>query len=177
MDNYAEFLQRLSNAEASLKERKGALGHVRSIVSSALEDNNFGHVQWAERRARLEGLLGSQEVAGRSGLRELHAVAINMESVFRARSERVGARLAAVQNRIDEIDGPLHDLQISKERLTSSRKVAEEREKLSRAVLGVVGTTEGVATAIPDMGLRDDLLAAREAVVLAEALLELKGGQ
>jgi hypothetical protein len=175
MDNYAEFLQRLNAAADSLKNRQNALVHVRSIVSAALDDNNHGYRQWTERRTRVEGLLGSADMAARPGLGELHAVAVNMESVFGARCERVGARLTTVQSRIGEIDGPLHDLQVSKEKLTSSQKVAEEREKLSRAVQGVAGTAEGVATVTSDAGLRTDLKAAREAVVLAEALLELKG--
>lgn len=177
MDNYAEFLERLNAAADSLKKRQDALGHVRSIVSAALKDNEHGYRQWAERRTRVEGLLGSREAAGRSSLGELHTVAINMESVFRSRCEHVGARLSAVQNRIDEIAGPLHDLQLSRDKLTSSQRVAEEREKLSRAVQGLAGTAEGIAAMTPDAGLRDDLKAAREAVVLAEALLELKGDQ
>ncbi|WP_139359476.1 hypothetical protein [Arthrobacter sp. SRS-W-1-2016] len=64
---------------------------------------------------------------------------------------------------------------MSKQKLTSSRKLAEERENLSRVVLGLAGTPDGSATATPDGGLREDLRAASEAVVLAEALLELKG--
>lgn len=175
MDNYAEFLQRLNTAEASLKSRQSALGHVRAIVSSALKDNDYGHREWVDRRVQLEDLIGSQGMAGRTGLSDLLAVAINMESVFEGRCVRVGARLTAINNRIAEIDRPLRDLQISKEKLTSSRRVAEERENLSRAVQGLAGTAEGVATVTPDEGLRDDLKAAREAVVLAEALLELKG--
>lgn len=175
MDNYAEFLHRLDAAAASLKKRQEVLEGVRSIVSSALADNRYGLENWAKRRGQVESLLRSQEAPGPPTLKELNAVAASMESVFRSRTERVESRLAAVQKRIDEINKPLHELRVSRERLTSSRRVAEEREKLNRAVLGLAGTVEGVATATPDGGLRDDLKAARQAVLLAEALLELKG--
>lgn len=175
MDNYAEFLQRLNAAETNLKKRQDALGHVLSVVSAAFEDNNYGNRQWAERVACLEKLISNPDIAARPSIKELHAVALNMESVFRTRRDRVGARLTAVQKRINEMNRPLKALNLSKQRLTASRRLAEEREKLSKAVQGVAGTADGSATATPDSGLRDDLKTAREAVVLAEALLELKG--
>ena len=175
MDNYAEFLQRLDAATESLKQRHDSLLRVRAVLSSVLFDNQSGYQQWADRQARVKGLLGSPDMAARPGLKDLHAVAVNMESVFRARSTNVEGRLAAVQARIDEIAGPLHDLQMSKNKLTTSRRIAEERENLARVVQGVAGTAEGAAVATPDAGLRDDLKAAREAVHLAEALLEVKG--
>ncbi|MGO4230150.1 hypothetical protein AB4Y72_14910 [Arthrobacter sp. YAF34] len=175
MDNYEEFLRRLDAAADSLKKRQDALSAVRSVVTSALDDNRHGHEEWAKRQAQVEVFLRGQGVPERSPLRELHAVATNMESVFRTRAERVDGRLAAIQKRINEISKPLHELQVSKEKLTTSRRVAEERAKLGLAVQGVAGTAEGVVTATPDSGLRDDLKTAREAVRLAEALLEVKG--
>lgn len=173
MDNYAEFLRRLDAADASLKERHKALGHVRAVAMKALEENDYGYRQWTQRQAEVEKFL-EDEKRNHRGLQDLKAVAANMQSVFRTRSERVGARLAAVDARIAELDGPLHDLKLSRVRLTTSRKVAEEREKLSRAVQNLAGTTEGADATVPNAGLSDDLKRAREAVVLAEALLELK---
>lgn len=76
---------------------------------------------------------------------------------------------------MDEISRSLNSLELSRQKLTASRRVTEERENLNRAVLGLAGTAEGFATPTPDGGLRDDLKTAREAVLLAEALLELKG--
>lgn len=174
MDNYAEFLQRLNTAAASLKDRHEALGRVRTVVAKALEENDYGYREWAQRLGQVEKLLASKATPDQTGLQELHTVASNMQSMFRTRSERVGARLAAVDVRIGELDGPIHDLNLSKVRLTTSQRMAEEREKLSRAVQGLAGTAEGADTVVPDVGLRDDLKRAREAVVLAEALLELK---
>jgi hypothetical protein len=176
MDNYAEFLHRLDAAAKSLKERREALGRARAVVSAALQDNDRGYQQWTRRLVQVEKLQAGNATGRQAGLQELQTVATNMQSMFRTRCERVGARLTAVDVRIREVDGPLHDLDVSKVRLTTSRRVAEEREKLGQTMQNLAGTTEGADTVVPDAGLRDDLRRAREAVVLAEALLELKEG-
>lgn len=177
MDNYAEFLHRLDAAAGSLKERHEALGRARKVVAAALESNDYGYREWTRRLDRVETLLAGQAATNRSRLQELRAAASSMQSMFRTRSELVGARLAAVDMRISELDGPLRDLNLSKVRLTTSRRVAEERENLGRAMLDLAGTAEGVDAVVPNAGLNDDLKRAREAVVLAEALLELKESQ
>lgn len=169
MDNYAEFLQRLDAAAESLKERHDALGRARELVSAALQDNDCGYQQWTQRLERVEKLKAGNTAAAQASLQEMQTVATNMQAVFRTRCERVGARLTAVDVRIREVGGPLHELNLSKVRLTTSRRVADEREKL-----GQTGTAEVVDAVVSDPGLREDLRRAREAVVLAEALLELK---
>lgn len=174
MDNYAEFMQRLDTAAASLKKRHHNLGKALSVITIAAHQNEFGLVQWTGRHARLEWLLGKNRAAS-PALTDLHAVSVKMVSVFRGRTQNVNARRAAVQGRLDEISRSLNSLELSKQKLMSSRRVAEERENLSKAVLGLAGAAEGFATSTPDGGLRDDLKTAREAVLLAEALLELKG--
>lgn len=176
MDNYADFLQRLDTAAKSLRERHEALGRAREVVAAALEGNDHGYREWTERLEKVETLLAGKTATDLRGLKELHGVAANMQSLFRTRSERVGARLAAVDSRIGELDGPLRELNLGKVRLTTSRRMVEEREKLGRAVQNLAGTTEGADAAVPDVGLSADLRKAREAVALAEALLELKEG-
>lgn len=176
MDNYAEFLHRLDAAAKSLTERREALGRARAVVAAALEHNVYGYRAWTQRLDQVGKLLAGQAATDSAGLQELHAVASNMQSMFRARSERVRSRLAAVDSRIGELDGPLHDLNLNKVRLTTSRRVAKEREKLGSAMQDLAGTAEGADSVVPDVGLHNDLKRAREAVVLAEALLELKEG-
>lgn len=175
MDNYAEFLERLDKAAASLKKRQAKLNHALLVVSYAATQNRFGYAEWATRHEKLEDLLAGKDVANTAALTDLHAISTNMVSVFQGRAERVTARLAAVQGRVDEINKSLNALERSKQKLTSSRKVAEERENLNKAMLGLAGTAEGIAGATPDGGLGDDLKSAREAVLMAEALLEVKG--
>ncbi|GAA4034775.1 hypothetical protein GCM10023063_18710 [Arthrobacter methylotrophus] len=175
MDNYAEFLERIDAAIANLTKRRLILMTAHDVVSSALAHNNSGLTQWAGRQIRLEELLRNGSTANGSGLKDLHEVSLKMASMFRGRAQRVAGRRDAIRARTDDVDRSLQDLRMSKQKLTSSRKLAEERENLSRIVLGLAGTAEGSTTASPDGGLRDDLRAASEAVVLAEALLELKG--
>ncbi|QOD06147.1 hypothetical protein [Pseudarthrobacter sp. BIM B-2242] len=173
MDNYGEFLQRLDTAAASLKTRQTKLNHILWAVRTAADQNDFGFDEWTKRNARLEALIAGGGAS--AGLTDLHGVSVNMKTVFRGRSERINARLAAVQAKIDQVSGSLHNLELSKQKLTSSRELAGERARLSEAMLGLAGTAEGIAVATPDGGLQDDLKTAREAVVLAEALLEVKG--
>lgn len=175
VDNYAEFLQRLDAAAGSLQKRHDDLVIVRSVVTSALLDNRHGATQWTRRQEQVEILLRSKQGPERPSLRDLQSVAAKMESLFNARTDLVNGRLAAIQMRIEEISKPLRDLRLSKEKLTRSRRVAEERENLNRAMLDLAGTAECQSVSTPDWGLREDLQSAREAVLLAEALLELKG--
>lgn len=49
MDNYAEFLERLKKAAASLKKRQARLNHVLRAVDSAAEQNRFGFNEWTKR--------------------------------------------------------------------------------------------------------------------------------
>ncbi|MHA7221651.1 hypothetical protein ACX80S_04920 [Arthrobacter sp. RHLT1-20] len=52
--------------------------------------------------------------------------------------------------------------------------VSQDREKLSGVLSALTGSTVSTS-ALPDMGLLSDLKDAREAVILAEALMEVKG--
>lgn len=143
--NYAEFLQRLDAAAASLQKRQDDLNAAWSVVAAVLADNRYGHVEWAKRKAQVESLLDNQQSPGRASLRDLHTVATKMEPLFQARAERVSGRVNAMRERIDEINKQLRDLRLSREKLTTSRRVAEERENLNRAVLDFAGTAEGIS--------------------------------
>lgn len=141
--------------------------------SHAAEQNQYGFDEWSARNSKLETLRTAKTAS--KELEDLHGISANMLNVFRGRSERVNARLAAVQSRVDKINSSLDSLQLSKQKITSSRQLAEERENLNKAMLGLAGTAEGIAVGTPDGGLQDDLKTAKEAVVMAEALLEVKG--
>jgi hypothetical protein len=52
--------------------------------------------------------------------------------------------------------------------------LSQDREKLSSIFSEIAGSTAATG-AIPDMGLLGDLKEAREAIILAEALMEVKG--
>ncbi|WP_133185433.1 hypothetical protein [Arthrobacter sp. Bz4] len=107
-------------------------------------------------------------------LTDLQDVARNMETMFRKRTDRINERLAVVQQRCDEIDRSLRELERSKLKLESSRMLHADRENLRKAMADLAGTPEASISEARDPLLRDELGDAREAIALAEALLELK---
>jgi prefoldin subunit 5 len=177
-DNYAEFIERLDTAKKNLSARRTALTESLMIVASLSDQNETGLQLWAQRRARADALLarhrGPPEDYG--SLSELHDIALKMESMFRNRTDRVGERLAAIQDRCDEIDASLGELQKSRDKLTTSRMLSQARESLNKAVAELSGAAyDGAVPPVADRGLQEDLRRAREAIILAEALLEVKG--
>lgn len=175
-DNYDAFLSRLDAATASLSTRAGALDKALAAVSMLLVPYESAVRKWERRRRhvgeQLAGHFGSPQ--SKSSLRELHDVAEKMESMLRGRVQRVQEKLSVMQGRREAIDKSLLDLELSRLRLNSSRMLSQDREKLSIIFSALAGSTVAVS-AHPDMGLLSDLREAREAVILAEALMELKG--
>ena len=53
--------------------------------------------------------------------------------------------------------------------------LALERENLRKVADDLSVSPEGIGLGFPDPGLRESLREAREAIILAEALLEVKG--
>ncbi|MBO1266456.1 hypothetical protein [Arthrobacter cavernae] len=175
-DSYAAFLARLDAATASLSTRAGSLDRALTAVSLLLGPYQSAVRKWERRRVHV-----SEQLARHSGtpqtytaLSELHDVAVKMESMLRARTLRVTEKLSVIQGRRDAIDKSLLELEVSRVKLNSSRMLSQDRENLSRAFSELAGST-GAAATIPDLGLRSDLKEAREAVILAEALMEVKG--
>jgi hypothetical protein len=175
-DNYDAFLSRLDAATASLSTRAGALDKALAAVSLLLGPYESAVREWEIRRRHV-----SRQLAGHSGspqshtaLNELHDVAVKMESMLRGRVQRVQEKLSVMNNRREAIDKSLLELELSRLKLNSSRMLSQDREKLSSVFSALAGSTVAVS-ALPDMGLLSDLREAREAVLLAEALMELKG--
>ena len=175
-DNYDAFLSRLDAATTSLSTRAASLDKALAAVSLLLGPSESAVRKWERRRHYV-----SEQLAVHSGspqsytaLCELHVVAGKMESMLRGRVQRVTEKLAVMQGRREAIDKSLLELELSRIKLTSSRMLSQDREKLSSIFSEIAGST--VATgAIPDMGLLSDLKEAREAIILAEALMEVKG--
>ncbi|WP_232082401.1 hypothetical protein [Arthrobacter sp. SO5] len=109
-----------------------------------------------------------------TALSELHEVAVQMESMLRSRVQRLTEKLAVMRGRREAIGTSLRELELSRVKLSSSRLLAQDREELSRIFSALAGSTDA-STARPDTGLLDDLREARKAVILAEALMEVKG--
>lgn len=95
--------------------------------------------------------------------------------MFRHRTRLVRDRLVVIEERWNKINESLQELQESKDKLTSSRMLAEERQKLGKALGDLAGSARtGMAVTVTDPELRNDLKHAHAAVTLAEALLEVK---
>ena len=97
-----------------------------------------------------------------------------MEAMLRGRVQRVTEKLAVMRSRREAIDNSLLELELSRVKLNSYRLLAQDRERLS-SVFSALTSSAAATSAQPDLGLLSDLKAAREAVVLAEALMEVKG--
>lgn len=176
-DNYAQFIEQLTAASKNLQARRASLNRTHELVTMLFNQNVLGLKLWEERRVKLSDLVASETISldKANSLRELHDVALEMKSMFLLRSQRVEEKKSAIKDRIDEINKSLLDLDRSKIKLHSSRMMMRDRENLSKAIAGVTGTPQGASAASSDPGLRDDLNEARRAIILAEALLELKG--
>ena len=175
-DNYDAFLSRLDAATTSLSTRAGSLDKALAAVSLLLEPYESAVRKWERRRHYVSEQLSAHSGSPQSytALCELHIVAGKMETMLRGRVERVREKLAVIQSRREAIDRSLLELELSRIKLTSSRMLSQDREELSGIFSELAGST--VATgAIPDMGLLSDLKEAREAIILAEALIEVKG--
>lgn len=175
-DNYDTFLSRLDAATTSLTTRAASLEKAVAAVGLLLAPYESAVRKW-ERRRRFVG----EHLAGHSGspqsrtaLTELHDVAAKMESMFRGRVQLIRDRLTAMHGRREAIRQSLQELESSRAKLHSSRMLSQDRDKLSSIFSSLAGSTIAVS-ALPDTGLLSDLREAREAILLAEALMELKG--
>jgi hypothetical protein len=176
VDNYEEFIGRLDAASAKLTVRRDTLDTTLEILTVLFRQNNAGLQLWEDRLLRCDALLAdSAKIPEReAGLIELREIALKMEPLFRNRTQRIDERLTVVRARRDEINKSLAGLEKSRMKLTSSRMLAQERENLSRVIGELVGTPDAAAVVNPDPGLRSDLQDARHAIILAEAILEVK---
>jgi hypothetical protein len=187
-DSYAAFLARLDSATANLTTRAASLDNAVKAVSLLVEPYTVALRGWERRRIHVGEQLalqfGSQSAtqsATPSGspqtftaLSELHDTARKMESMLGSRILHLTEKLAVMQGRREAIDKSLLELEVSRAKLHSSRMLSQDRDNLSRAFSELAGPTRAAAI-VPDLGLHNDLKEARQAVILAEALMEVKG--
>lgn len=175
-DNYRQFIEQLDTASRNLRARQDSLGRTLQIAGMLFRQNELGLKLWEERRTRLEKLISKQDLSPEKAesLRELHEVALRMESMFQLRTQRIREKQFMVAGSFDEIDKSLDDLDRSKLKLHSSRMLSRDHANLNRVIADLSGTAQ-YAPSSSDPGLREDLNEAKRAIILAEALLELKG--
>jgi hypothetical protein len=175
-DNYEEFLSRLDVATTNLSTRAAALDKAISAVTLLLGPYESAVRKWERRRVHVGEHLRNNPATPHTtpALTDLHDMAVKMESMLRARTQRVTDKLLVMQQRRAAIDKSLLELEMSRVKLNSSRMLSQDRERLGRVFSELAGSASAVDT-MPDLGLLEDLKEAREAVILAEALIEVKG--
>jgi hypothetical protein len=175
-DNYDEFLSRLDAATTNLSTRAAALDKAISAVALLLGPYESAVRKWERRRVHvgehLSRSAGTPQTT--TALRELLDMAVKMESMLRGRCQRVEDKLLVMQARRVAIDKSLLELELSRVKLNSSRMLSQDRERLGRVFSELAGSVDAVEP-LSDLGLLGDLEEAREAVILAEALIEVKG--
>lgn len=179
VDNYTEFIGRLDAAAGKLTPRRDALNNALGAAELLFNQNHAGLELWGQRLSLISQLLArntaTRQARRYSTLQELHDVAAKMEQMFTNRTQRVQGVCHAIRARRDRINTSLFELEKSRVKLTSSRLLALERENLRKVADDLSVPAEGIGLDFPDPGLRESLREAREAIILAEALLEVKG--
>jgi hypothetical protein len=177
-DNYAEFIARLDAATGKLAPRRDALGTALGAAELLFSQNQAGLELWGWRLSLISQLLAKHTTNGArrySTLLELHDVAAKMERMFTSRTQRVQGVCHSIRARRDQINTALFELEKSRVKLESSRMLAQDRENLRRAADDLSQPPGSNDLGFPDPGLRESLREAREAIAMAEALLEVKG--
>ncbi|MCT9869826.1 hypothetical protein [Paenarthrobacter aurescens] len=175
-DNYEAFLERLNDATTRLTTRLRSVDKALTAVSSLVEKYQSASLKWEQRRARV-----SEELDHHAGgpetyavLGELHDTAVKMVTLHHAQTLRIKEQVHFLQGQCNAIRQSLVELRASSAALNASRRLSKDRHNLNRALYELAGA-RGAAESTPDPGLLNDLRQAREAVVLAEALMEVKG--
>lgn len=174
-DNYSTFIARIDQAAESLSYRKDSLTTSMLVVTELYKHSSVGLNLWARRRAFVEDLHSTESSTRNDAFDQLKAVSHKMESMFRERTLRLEATIETLRNRHAEIQASLLDLETSRMKLHSSRMLSAERENLNRAAGEPTGSVAPGSFVMSDVGLNEDLQRARGAIILAEALLEVKG--
>jgi hypothetical protein len=179
LDNYAKFIARLDAAAGKLTPRREALSTALGAAEMLLSQNQVGLELWGQRLSLISQLMsrhsGPREARRYSTLRELHDVAAKMERMFASRAQRVEGVCRSIRARREQLNTALFELEKSRVKLASSRMLALDRENLRKVADDLSLSEEGISLGFPDPGLRESLREAREAIVMAEALLEVKG--
>lgn len=179
LDNYADFIARLDAAAGKLTPRRDALSTALGAAELLFSQNQTGLELWGQRLSLISQLLAkhtaTNEARRYSTLLELHDIAAKMERMFTSRTQRVQAVCHSIRARRDQINTALFELEKSRVKLASSRMLAQDRENLRRAADDLSPDPGSNDLGFPDPGVRESLREAREAITMAEALLEVKG--
>lgn len=176
-DNFATFDSRLDTALGNLTKRHQSIGFGREVLSELVHSNQVAAGHWASERRKVTAIIQSYkgDADGYSVLNDLLETATRMEELFNLRRKRAIEKEKSIDAQGTAIMASIAELQTSKDRLGFSRMLHEDREKLRQTAIELGGLDGLPAVSISDGGLPVDLKNAREAIAMAEALLEVKG--
>ena len=177
VDNYAVFIARLDVAIDTLRRRQELIDRTAPLITLLHGQNEAGYSSWSSRRTHVEELLLRYDgrTEGYETLSDLLHSAQTLERKFEERTRRLESRVNSVQDRRSDIEKSLVDLEKSKAKLTMSLELTKERESLNRAIAALNDGPGDFSSVSENIGIAADLRTARQAVFLAEALLDLKG--
>lgn len=174
-DNYAVFMDRLENAIVTLRGKRALVDLAAPLVAELYRENQVGHQGWVDRRREVEAAIDEYrgDTTGYELLADLLRDATTLERTFEERTRRLEGKRRMIEDRHKDLDASLMELEQSKAKLDLSRMLTQDRSALSRTMSqdrSVMGTAV-------TGGIDAELESAREAVFLAEALVEVKGHQ
>lgn len=176
VDNYATFIARLDEAIATLRLRRASIDQVKPLLVLLHKQNQTGFTLWSERRLHVDELLTKDHnnPASFKHLAELLETARTLERKFQGRSHRIQGQLQRMEDSRKNVERSLIDLEKSKAKLNMSLTLTKDREILNHAITALDNVSGSPGTRANDNGFIVDLKSARNAIFLAEALLEVK---
>lgn len=177
VDNYAAFKLRLSKASKDLTSRNVSVtGHLQ-VLKKMLECNTASFYKWDSEFDNVSSIradyTGGDE--GRGTLDDLVDTASRMKTLFTKRMAVLQSQITAIESNRTAICAAIADVNASINKLELSKLLHKDREKLLHAERQLSGFDGAPALTPGHHGLPLELHPAREAVAMAEALLELKG--
>lgn len=176
MDNYEEFKDRLLSASEDLKKRKGNVARQALLVQSLLEQNLDALEKWKLQHSKVHSIQDAYDggADGYAIISDLVDTADRMVNMFSKRVKVLSQKVASVTTNYEVIEESLHELTVSISKLELSKMFHDDKTKLMEVESSLSGPTYSDFDQ-SGVSLNKELSHAREAVIMAEALLEVKG--
>lgn len=176
-DSYSAFMKRLETAIFTLREKRALIDLTKPLVAALHGDNQVGYEGWVNRRRLIEDAIDQYQGSpkGYETLAALLRDAKTLERTFEERANRVQKKLRLIEEQQNQIDASIMDLEQSQAKLELSRMLTQERNALNKTIATLDGGATRTAATVGGAALGAEIRSAREAVFLAEALLEIKG--
>lgn len=172
-DNYGTYLHRIEEAQSSMRVRLDQNRRRVSYLSSSLEAEEDGMVEWTKRVVALEATIDCYDgdTKGYEALARLYDTAKSMQSVFTSRVDSIQTSIDGLKAQVAPLTSHINQLTSAKGKLTTAQSIEQARGTMDRIL------NSAASTGIPSAANGDDqeLRAIRRLIAESEALAELKG--